>query len=213
MNVKWSPYYIIFFACDTAQYATLIKDELSCSYDLFTLFNRKVSSLDEFFFNTVKVSKYNELSTVLKLVLTISHGQAAVERGFSHNKYILAENMKSLYIVSQRVIKDHMVSKQLQPYTITISSEMLSVKGACSKYQIFLDQQRMESKKKKVDNQLEIIASEEADLKNKQELIVDACTMLDNEFVDCVNAAEKENNMQLVIKANALKRKSNEKIL
>ena len=58
---------------------------------------------------------------------------------------------------------------------------------------------------------MEIIASEEADLKNKKELIVETCTMLDKEFVDCVNAAEKENNMQLVIKATALKRKSNEK--
>ena len=71
----------------------------------------------------------------------------------------------------------------------------------------------MESEKKKVDNQLEIIASEEADLKKKKELIVETCTMLDKALMDCVKAAEKENNMQSLMKANALKRKSNEKML
>ena len=35
--------------------------------------------------------------------------------------------------------------------------------------------------------------------------------MLDEEFVTCVEKAEKENNMSLVTKANALKRKSEEK--
>ena len=45
-----------------------------------------------------------------------------------------------------------------------------SVKGACTKYQIFLDQQSVDREKNKVDYQLKIIAFVEA------EFIVKTCT-------------------------------------
>ena len=40
----------------------------------------------------------------VKLVLTLSHGQAGVERGFSVNKDILVENMQELSLFSQRQV-------------------------------------------------------------------------------------------------------------
>ena len=45
--------------------------------------------MDKFFFSAVKVQNYKNLAFILKIVLTLSHGQAAVERGFSVNKAVL----------------------------------------------------------------------------------------------------------------------------
>ena len=46
----------------------------------------KFGRLDTFFFQQLKVAKYPELSSVIKILLTLSHGQADVERGFSLNQ-------------------------------------------------------------------------------------------------------------------------------
>ena len=42
---------------------------------------------------------------------------------------------------------------------------------------------------------MQILATEETDLQSKKEFILKTCTLLDEEFVECVNNAEKENNM------------------
>ena len=47
-------------------------------------------------------ASYKKCWKVVKLVFTLSHGQAAVERGFSDNKEVLVENMQELSLVSQR---------------------------------------------------------------------------------------------------------------
>ena len=39
------------------------------------------------------MSKYSNVSFVIKLFLTLSHDQASVKRGFSNNKSILKTNM------------------------------------------------------------------------------------------------------------------------
>ena len=39
-------------------------------------------ALDEFYFDIVKVPNFKELSSLLKIILSLSHGQADVERGF-----------------------------------------------------------------------------------------------------------------------------------
>ena len=44
---------------------------------------------------------------MVKIILTLSHGQADVEHGFSHNPHLLEENIKEDSIVSKRIIKDY----------------------------------------------------------------------------------------------------------
>ena len=45
--------------------------------------------------------------------LTISHGQADFERGFSLNKNLLNQNMEALTITSRRKVKDHLISNKI----------------------------------------------------------------------------------------------------
>ena len=105
----------------------------------FDHFDRKTTRSGHFFFHQLDVSKYDKLALLMKM--TLSHGQTSVERGFSVNKPIPNENMKSESIVSRRLIKDHMLSQKLQPNTINLSNLMLlSVKSARQKYQVYLKQ-------------------------------------------------------------------------
>jgi len=50
-------------------------------------------ALDEFYFNIVKVPNFKELSSFLKIILSLSHGPADVERGFSLNSGVLQDNI------------------------------------------------------------------------------------------------------------------------
>ena len=67
-----------------------------------------IDRLDTFYFHTMKVrSKYPSLAKVLELVLTLSHGQADVERGFSINNSVIEDNITEMSIVSKRLVRDH----------------------------------------------------------------------------------------------------------
>ena len=61
----------------------------------FAGFSFGVDQLDTFFFEELDQQKtYESLWCTIQLLLTMSHGQAAVERGFSGNKDVLAPNLK-----------------------------------------------------------------------------------------------------------------------
>ena len=90
----------------------------------FSGFSVQECRIDDFYSKTVGIAKYKELSFILKLLLIMSHGQAAVERGFSPNA-ILKTNMSPETVVSKRMIKDHMFSFNLKPYTIENSVSIL----------------------------------------------------------------------------------------
>ena len=91
----------------------------------FEKFSLEKDQLDNFFFNTVAMSKYSNVSFVIKLLLTLNHGQASVERVFSNNKSILKTNMSTETIISKRLIKNHMLANGLKTQTIEISKPMI----------------------------------------------------------------------------------------
>ena len=59
--------------------------------------------LDDLHFNQLHIDKYKDLLSVLKILFTISQGQASVE---SSNKTILKDNIEQMYVISRRLIKD-----------------------------------------------------------------------------------------------------------
>jgi len=167
--------------------------------------------LDELYFKELNVSKYKEVSFVLRILLTLSHGQGAVERGFSVNENVLQPNMDPLTITSKRCVKDHMICNNLLPHSMPLDRDLiLSVKASRQKYEMYL----IEQKKNKLQNdkkQQETVLSKEIETltvkcKQKQK----AVKMMESDFVECMKKAEEKNDMSYVIKANALKRKSDD---
>ena len=65
--------------------------------------------LDTFYWKLLEgTSLFKRLAEVLKIILTLSHSQASVERGFIINKSLLAENLATKSLIAQRIVYDYM---------------------------------------------------------------------------------------------------------
>ena len=84
-------------SCDKAldQFIHFIQNESSLNQDKFKSFDRKDKRLDHFYFHVLGIQKYKELAYTVKIILTLRHGPAAVEKGFSVGKSIFNVNMVS----------------------------------------------------------------------------------------------------------------------
>lgn len=94
-----------------------------------------------------------------KTILSLSHGNAVPERGFSINKYILAAHgnaLKEKTIVALRLVKDELCSVGgMENFKVT-KSLMRFVKGAYASYEADLAAQReLEIRNKRIENEQE----------------------------------------------------------
>ena len=112
--------------CDTvlSQFNNFLENEVKeLKTDSFK-FDPKNDRLDDFYFQHACVNNYKDLSFVLRVVLTLSHGEASVERGFSFNKFSVKTNMTPATIISRRTIKDHLIENGLKPHPVEITSSL-----------------------------------------------------------------------------------------
>ena len=56
--------------------------------------------------------------------MTLSHGQASIEHGFSVNKTLLVDNLSVISLVSQRITHDPMNANNLLPHTLEITAPL-----------------------------------------------------------------------------------------
>ena len=171
--------------CDraTTQFKAFLDEKLKM-FSSVDGFSRNGFWLYEFYVIRIGVQKYDQLSFVLRLLLTLSHSRAAIERGFSHNSFLLKTNSPET-VIAKRLIKDHMFSNDLTPHNIDISKSMVKVsKSVHDKYQMHIEDQRQ----KRISTEVETKA-------------------MHAEFFECVEVTEKKHDNSFVIKGNALKRK------
>ena len=90
---------------------------------------------------------YKELWVTLRILLKLSNGQAAVERGFSINKKVLAPNLQEMSLKALRLIHSSLSSKKIKVADFQISEELLSsCNHASNRYKMFLMEKRTEKK-------------------------------------------------------------------
>uniref|UniRef100_A0A1B6KMG3 HAT C-terminal dimerisation domain-containing protein n=1 Tax=Graphocephala atropunctata TaxID=36148 RepID=A0A1B6KMG3_9HEMI len=74
-------------------------------------FKKSQERLDHFWIRIIKhLNNCTSLVKVVKLVSTLSHGNANVERGFSVNRECLVDNMHEELLIAQRTVYDHVLS-------------------------------------------------------------------------------------------------------
>ena len=101
------------------------------------------------------MQKYEEIAEVLKIVLTLSHGQASVERVFSHNNTVVQTNMSAESVISKCLIKDHMLFHKIKPYTVKITDPMIrAFKSSHLKYKLHLESEKKRKDNSETDRQL-----------------------------------------------------------
>ena len=91
------------------QYSTFFEDSLRRNnLSELRLFDQSKTRLDYFYFHVLgaEVKKGKSFAHVLKIILTLSHGQAAVERGFSLGKSSLQTNISEESIIAKKIVRD-----------------------------------------------------------------------------------------------------------
>ena len=132
------------------EYKDFLKVVVKPNKRLFMDFNMDKERLDDFFMKFLNgVNRFSKIAEVVKFVLTLSHGQAAVERGFSISEKTLFENLGHDNLIAKRIVIDHMLTHDLKAYDLPITRELLSsVRSAHSKY--VADQQKKKADEKKL---------------------------------------------------------------
>ena len=109
--------------------------DVKLKIDMLKSFDRHKTKLDVFYFETIRLDKYEELNYAMKVILTFSHGQALVERGFRINKSIIKVNITEKSIDSKKLVRDQMIANKLEPHTVPISNQLTHlVSCACQSY-------------------------------------------------------------------------------
>ena len=139
--------------CDAIirQYKTFISEVDRHLKEKFSAFKHTEDELDTFLFTYLgKKQRYEELLAVVMLLLTLSHGQAQVEGGFSTNKDVVSTNLAAETLIAFCRVYDDIQDLGL-PMEQCVTSEMLKeCKFAHSRYQI-----HMEEKKETVESERE----------------------------------------------------------
>ena len=174
-------------------------------------FTHPKDRLDDFYYHHACISNYKERSIVVRLVLTLSHGQAAVERGFSINNTSVKTNMAPVSIISLRIIEDYLIANQLKPHTIHITASLIkSFRSARQAYMIELDNAKKEKEKTEEEQKAMHITADIGKLNQKIKAAKNAIEMMEKEVTECMELAEKKIDLSYVKKGSGLKRKSSE---
>jgi hypothetical protein len=152
--------------------------------------------------------KFSSIWKVCKITFTLSHGQAAVERGFSVNKEVLVENLEQLSLVSQRLVYDHMTfgqSAQLQDFKIE-RQLLLSCKSAHARYKEALEENKKVVIGYDKASIRKMIQKEISDVK-KRKVVVEKCILtLESDIEKYSIDARKKQDMTLLTKANSFRK-------
>ena len=147
-------------------------------------FNRDKDRLDDLLHSVIGVDGCDSvvLTTFMHQIMTLFHGNAAVERSFSINKECLIENLHEDSLIAQRVVYDA-VSTAGGITGMDISKAMIhSARNASAK--------RIEAAKKKTDEQAEAtnrrkrIADEIKALEEKKRRVADAAKSEEQSLTD-----------------------------
>ena len=96
------------------QYDEFVGSECVKFREKFESFNELSDSVDKFLGVYLhKNQKYSALWKVCAIIFVLSHGQSAIERGFSVNKQLLVENLQEKSLISQRIVYDHINSHDI----------------------------------------------------------------------------------------------------
>lgn len=115
------------------------------------MYKRREKRLDEFYteiLNEEDSDKYKELTSFIKIILSLSHGNASVERGFSVNKQCIVENLKEESLIALRKVCEGVrAAGGIEEFEIT--TELIhSTKNSHARYTEHLLKQREQSKEK-----------------------------------------------------------------
>ena len=139
-------------------------------------------------------------------------GKQLLRGVFSVNKEILVENLQELSLVSQRRVADYVQYIDKPIWEIPLPNDLLkSCKQAYSHYFAALEKKKTEKAENEKDLKRKLKREEIAAVGEKRRALESTIRSLESDIESYSIAAEKENKMELLIKANAFRDKVKDK--
>ena len=132
-----------------AEYRKLVSDAKRYHLDKFSSFKITTYRLDSFLFEVLQnLNESQKLWITMQLILTLSHGQARVERGFSVNKDVLAPNLKGTSLVGMRLVHSSVQAAKCKVADFVANDALLSsCAHAKNRYQMYLMERKAEQER------------------------------------------------------------------
>ena len=163
-------------------------------------------------------SEFAKLWKLVKCLLILSHGQAAVERGFSINKDTLKTNLSEKNLTALWIVTDSVRNKlgsdhMYDVHKIKVTKQMLvHCKSARARYHQFLDDEKAKARKLETGKRKARLLEELSDKKSNRLNLGNSSKRLLTEADEMLITAEKEKNLILLSKANELRKKSKQAV-
>ena len=132
-----------------AQYRKFVFNAKKYHPEKFSSFKSGEDRLDSFLSETLQAQEeYQELWLTMQLLLTLSHGQAMVERGFSVNKEVLTPNLQALSLQAIRLVHSSVLAQNIKVADFIITEALLSsCNHASNRYNMHLMEKKEEKEK------------------------------------------------------------------
>ena len=153
-------------------------------YYKFSEFDWKVGQLDKSLGAFLHKNKmFSDFWDVCKIVFVLSHGQSAIEYGFSVNKDLIVENLGEQSLIGQCLVYDYFTSLNTNIYEYVIPNNLVrSCKLAYSKYKIALQQKKENAKASENDRKRKLKMEEIVEVKKQRDSIA-LCTETPDKFL------------------------------
>lgn len=187
---------------------------LEAKAESFSSFQPVRTRLDVFLHGLLHQS-YPELWTFCKKLLLLSHGQATVERGFSVNKEVEADNMQEDTVVAQRMICDY-VSVCGGVLKVPLTKELLAAAASArSQYRLHLDQEKRKKESNTRREKRKVAEEYLEQLKKKKVTLSEVANSLEKDADKLAEQAEGHSGTlmaQLITKSNILRKRYKDKV-
>ena len=174
----------------------------------FASFDKLYDAGDVFLSNFLhKIPKYKVIWKVCSIIFVLSHGQSAVERGFSINKELLVENLQAKSLVSQRMVYDHINSNKINIHEYQLPSDLLkSCKLSNRRDNAALEETKKQEKIGTVARKRKLINEDIQVAKKKKDKVTKCTEVLKTDADKFSIEAEERANLDLLTKANSLRK-------
>ena len=121
----------------------------SITQQRFLFFKSGEDRLDSFLSEILQMQvEYQDLWLTMQLLLTLSHGQATVERGFSVNEEVLTPNLQEVSLQAIRLVHISVLAQNIKVADFVITEALLSsCSHASNKYSMYLMEKKEEKEK------------------------------------------------------------------
>ena len=196
------------------QFRKLISEAKKYHYERFVTYSFTQERLDKFFSKLLEnKEEYEQLWTTIKMLLTLSNGQAAVERGFSVSKEILNPNLQEMSLRAIRLIYSLLSTEKTKLTEFYISKELLfPCNHASNRYNMHMIEKETEKEDKVKGKESRALEEELGSVKKRKRELEGIVQRLIDTADKKAKEAEKQKNANqmkaLLMESNASREKS-----